>query len=392
MNINSVYTIALREVGLMWRDSRIRSVVFIAPFLYASIFCAVYINHTVYDLPIAVLQQDHSALAQKLVQMLDASSKLVVKEQVTSVEEIKDLMLSGHVDAAVVIPEDFSVRLKRGHDAMIPAFVNAGSMVGANIGAKGINEVVQTFSAGVEMNIRMKGGESLAHAKQAFMPVKLDLRPMFNPAFNYSNFMVPGLLMAILQQVILLGVALTWTGEFERGSLKELMVVTKRPWELFLGKSLPYVVLNFFVAVFYLMVLFPLNDIPMEGSWLIVIPFTFIFILAITSWGMWMSALCKTRLFATQVLMFLAMPSFVLSGFTWPQQAMPWVIRAFGHLLPLTYFVNSFRSIYLAAAPFKYVAGDVLAILGFLIVNCVLSIWAIRRVTSSYGHRSEIHH
>ncbi len=379
-NIRQFMTIARRECGLMWNDSRIRSVVFIAPFLYAAIFCLVYINHTVYDMPIAVLQQDRSEAAYKLVRMLDSSSRLVVAEQATSMEDVRDLMLSGKVDAAVVIPSDFARDLKRGHDTVVPAFVNASSMVGANIGGKAINEVVQTFSAGVEILKRMKAGERLASAKETFMPVKLDLRPMFNPSFNYSNFMVPGLLMAILQQVILLGVALSWTGEFERKTVGEVTKISISPLTVLLGKLAPYVGLNFLVALFYLHVLFPLNDIPMEGNWFITIPFTLIFIVTITTWGMWMSALCKTRLFATQVLMFLAMPSFVLSGFTWPAKAMPIVIQWFGKCLPLTYFVNSFRNIYLAAAPFQYIAADFAMLCGFTVMNLVVAYWAISRI------------
>ena len=204
----SALKVAGREFRLMWKDSRLRSVVFFAPFIYAAIFCAVYFNHTASELPIAVLQQDHSAAAHKLVRMLEASAKLQVTEQATSMEEIKDLMLSGHIDGAIVIPRDFSKRLKRGHDVALPVFINAASMVGANLAAKGFNEVVQSYSAGVEILKKMKTGQNLATARQTFMPVKLDLRPMFNPSFNYSNFMVPGLLMAIIQQVILLGVIL----------------------------------------------------------------------------------------------------------------------------------------------------------------------------------------
>ena len=78
--------------------------------------------------------------------------------------------------------------------------------------------------------------------------------------------------------------------------------------------------------------------------------------------------------------MFLAMPSFVLSGFTWPARAMPAMVRAVGHLLPLTYFVNSFRNIYLAAAPLRYVLTDMLTLGLFTAINLVIAYWAVRRL------------
>jgi ABC-2 type transport system permease protein len=145
-----------------------------------------------------------------------------------------------------------------------------------------------------------------------------------------------------------------------------------------LGKALPYFLINAVVAEFYLRVLFPLNDIPMEGSWLVAIPFTFLFVMTMVTWGMWVSGFCRTRLFATQALMFVAMPSPVLSGFTWPASGMTWFPRFLGQLLPMTYFVTSFRNIYLANAPFEFVAGSVAALLGFLALNIVLALVVIR--------------
>ena len=137
---------------------------------------------------------------------------------------------------------------------------------------------------------------------------------------------------------------------------------------------------DFVVAEFYLRVLFPLNDIPMEGSWLLAIPFTFLFVLTVVSWGLWVSGLCRTRLFATQALMFVAMPSFVLSGFTWPAEGMPWFIRFIGNCLPMTYFVNSFRSVYLGGAPLRYVYTDILILLAFLAVNLLVAKLVIQRL------------
>lgn len=378
--LNRIIQIARRELRLLWTDSRTRSVVFLAPFLYASLFCVVYVNHTLSDLPIAVVQHDDSAAARSLIRMMDASPKLRVAKIAFSPEELKDLIYDQSVDAAIVIPRDFTRRLKQGKDARIAAYVNAASMVAANTAAKAINEVVGTFSAGVEMRTLMKKGESLENAKAKWSPVKLELRTLFNPAFNYSNFMVPGLLIAILQQVILLGLALCWTGEKERGTLKEVLAISRSPVELFLGKALPYLVVNFIVAEFYLRVLFPLNDIPMEGSWLVAVPFTALFVFTIVTWGMWVGCLFKTRLFATQALMFVAMPSFVLSGFTWPMEAMPAVARFLAHLLPMTYFVTSFRSVYLGGAPLRFISQDALILAGFAAANTALAIYMIRRL------------
>jgi ABC-2 type transport system permease protein len=384
-NFDKIKRISIREFRMIWSDSRIRSVVLFAPFIYASLFCVVYIKHSLSELPIAVLQSDFSAPTRALVNMIEASPKLAITHQVQSVAEIEDLMLKGEIDGAITFPHDFSLELKQGHDSTVTAFVNASSMVAANMVGKAFNEVVQTFSAGVELKTLMKKGVRLDEAKEQFMPIKLDLRSMYNPAFNYSNFMIPGLLMSILQQVILLGVALSWTGEKEAKTLKEVIQISDNPVVLMLGKALPYFLINLLVAEFYLRVVFPLNDIPMEGSWFIAISFTMLFIATIVTWGQWMSALCRTRLFATQALMFVAMPSFVLSGFTWPARGMPDFVQWISKLLPLTHFVNSFRGVYLAAAPWRYVRGEFLMLSLFLVVNIFLCIKLISRAVVAEG-------
>lgn len=383
--MNELCAIVRREFYRIWSDSRLRSVILVAPFIYATLFCAVYSQHTLFDIPIAIMQEDFSAPSRILIRMIDANSKLKITKHVRSIEEGKDLMLSGQVEGFIVIPRDFSEKLKKGKDSFVIGFSNATSMVSANMVSTAMNIVVQSFSAGVEIKTLMKKGERLEGAKQRFMPVKLDLRPLFNPGFNYSNFIVPGLLMAILQQVILLGMALSFTAEKEFGTLTELLSMSKSDWKIVVGKALPYLLMNCLVAEIFLRVLFPLNDIPMEGSWILAIPFTFLFVMTIVSWGLWMSAIFKTRLFATQMLMFIAMPSFILSGFTWPHHGMPMVLRGLAHLLPLTYFVNSFRKIYLADVPFRPISGDFLVLGAFCVGNILLSLIAVKRLRKDFS-------
>lgn len=380
--LSEILRIARREVELLWSDSRARSVVLVAPFVYALLFSAVYSSHSLSELPIGVIAEDQSATARQLVRMLEASPRLRIVRSVGSVEELKDYIYDSSLVGAVVIPRDFTSRLKRGHDARVTAYVNAASMVSANTVAKAVNETVMTFSAGVELKTLMKKGERLASAKEKWMPVKLDLRSLFNPSFNYSNFMVPGLLIAILQQVILMGMALCFTGEREKGTLAGLFAISRNPFALVLGKALPYLLLNFVIAEIYLRVLFPLNDIPMEGSWAVAIPFTFLFVFVVVTWGLWMGACFRTRLFATQALMFLAMPSFILSGFTWPPEGMPVFLRAVAQLLPMTHFVRSFRNVYLGGAPFRFVVTDFLILILFATVNFFLGLGIIRRLAT----------
>jgi ABC-2 type transport system permease protein len=201
-----------------------------------------------------------------------------------------------------------------------------------------------------------------------------------------SNFLVPGLLMAILQQAMLLGIPSSWTAEKENQTLNSLFEISRHPWALIFGKALPYVAIYFIIAELFLRVLLPLSNVPTSGQWLMTTPFTFLFIFTVVMWGMWLSGLCKTRLFATQILTLVALPSFVISGFTWPAAAMPAYAQILSKFLPVTYFVNSFQSVYQTDASFSYVAKD-FAILGvFAGLNVYLAYRVVRWMLRPVKH------
>ena len=383
--IRALWLIFKRETTYILGNKQQRMVVLVAPFAYAILMSFVYIRHQVTDMPVAVARLEDSSYARQMVRMLEASPKMTIAYQVNSEQEIHELLLEGKVDAGVVIPRDFSLRIKRGEDAHVGAFVNAGSLVAANTASTALNGVIQTFSTGIEVAKLQKNGMSHEKALVAAMPLKLSLKLMFNPGLNYSNFMVPGLFITILQQIILMGLALSMAGERETGSIGELFGISRRADVLFLGKALPYFIVNFLIAEVYMRVFFPMNEIPMEGSWPLMMSFTALFVGAVVALGIWVSSFCKTRLFATQLLMFIAMPSFVLSGFTWPLSAMPEAVQWLSQLLPMTHFVTSFRNIYLAGADLAQVSSAVIALLGFLAANVFLALWGIRRLVKIHG-------
>jgi ABC-2 type transport system permease protein len=109
-----------------------------------------------------------------------------------------------------------------------------------------------------------------------------------------------------------------------------------------------------------------------------------LFIVTIVFWGMWFSAFCQSRLTATQVLMFVALPSFLLSGFTWPVKAMPDAVQWISQLLPITHFVSAFRNLYLGGATWRYVAPNFAILSVFLTLNLVISFFALRRLAAKY--------
>lgn len=365
--------IVIREFKLILNDSRLRSVVLIAPIIYGILMSAVYWHDTVDEVSIAVVQNDHSQLARNLSRLLDASPKLKVLQNTHHITEAERALMEGSVAGIVVIEEDFSSRIKTGKESRVVAIVDASNLLLANTISNAVLSVTQTISAGVSVEKLKLRGLTHNQALATAMPIRTELRPLFNPQFSYNKFMLPGLLMTVLQQVMLLGLALSWSGERETTSIKSLLSLSSRPWILLSAKAVPYLLIHGLVCGLFIGLFFPASGLNMEGSWLLLIIYTVLFLFAIVTWGMWISIWLPNRLFATQVLMFLAMPSFLLSGYTWPQSAMPEILQKISQLLPLTHFIVGLRRICLGGSDLEMLGTSMIILIAFSLVHISLA-------------------
>jgi ABC-2 type transport system permease protein len=279
-----------------------------------------------------------------------ASPNLKVARRLTNLQEAKHLFVDGTVAGIVLIERDFTDKIKTGKSTRLIVFLDGSNLVLANTVAKPVASIAQTLSVGIGIQKLQRMGLTRDQAMATVLPVRPELRAMYNPSYNYSLFMIPGLLMTILQQVVLLGLALSWSGEREGNTLTNLFSLSRNPFILIGAKAFPYLLIHGLVCALFIGLFFPATGISITGHWFLLLIYTAAFLLSIVTWGAWISAWVSNRLFATQVLMFVAMPSFLLSGYTWPHMAMPDFLQAISQLLPLTHFVGGLRRLCLGAA------------------------------------------
>jgi ABC-2 type transport system permease protein len=376
--LHEILSLARREWRLILSDKKLRSLMLIAPLLNAMIVCGVYAPSYVTELPLAVVQQDRSALSQRMIRWLDQHQKLEVKHNLADAAEAEQLLKQGLIAGYVVFEKDFSQRLKRNEEARVLLFCDATNMVVANSINAAVQGVVQTFSAGLAMNKARKLGAFRDQAQALVVPIRAELRPMGNPSFSYADFMLPGMLLTVLQQVILLALAFSWAGERETQSWAELQTLSQRPWVILLGKNLPHLLLYFIWLLIFFSLVLPLSSVSSEakpGSLLI---FATLFILVMVAWGTWISLMIGDRLGATQALMFLSVPSFILSGYTWPSASLPWALQVFSQILPLTHCAVMFRKIYGMGLDISSFPRELSWLALFIVMHLAAALWAVR--------------
>src|SRR5690606_8950601 len=175
-----------------------------------------------------------------------------------------------------------------------------------------------------------------------YEPFKTTFIKQNNRSTNYMYFLWPGILATVLQQVLLLGLALSFASEFENGTFAELSRQTKSVWEMIAVKVIPYLIMSFGIWILYY--LFTLwFRIPFHENIGTLTLIAGVFVLAVSFIGILVSIMIPNQLKATEVLMVIATPSFILSGFTWPLSQMPVWIQWIAQVIPLTHFLPAFR-------------------------------------------------
>jgi ABC-2 type transport system permease protein len=374
-----LFSIARREWGHILCNKKLRSLMLIAPILNALIVCGVYAPSYVTELPIAVVQHDRSALSQRMIRWLDQHQKIEVKRTLTDVAEAEQLLKQGLIAGYVLFEKDFSQRLKRNEEARVLLFCDATNMVVANTIHAATQGIVQTFIAGIAMNKARKLGAFKGQAQALAAPIRAEVRPIGNPSFSYADFMLPGMLLTVLQQVILLALAFSWAGEREAQSWAELQSLSRRPWVLLCGKNLPHFLLHFVWLLIFFSIVLPLSSVSSEAQLGSLLIFAFLFVLVMIGWGTWVSLMIGDRLGATQALMFLSVPSFILSGYTWPSASLPLPLQLLSQLLPLTHCAVMFRKIYGMGLEISAFPKELSWLAVFIVLHLAAALWAVRR-------------
>lgn len=361
-----------REWRTIFADKTIRNVMLIVPVLYCAMFGWLYSAQRVTDLPLVVVDQDRSALSRELVRALDQDQTFHLTRQLSSEAEAMAEIDAAKAAVAVVIPPDLERDVKLGREAAVLTLVDGSNLMVSNTAVRAANADIKTISAGVTLKKLAARGQWGSVGERTFTGIDYRYRILFNPTFSYFDFMVMGLVGAALQQVLLLGVALGATREKEAGTWRRTLEAT--PFlPLWLGKILPYWLVTMTMTVICLAIAVFGFGLPVHGALWQVVLVSAVFDLAVGALGFLISFAFETQLMATQVAMLIAVPSFMLSGFTWPQMAMPQPLALVSQILPLTYYLHAFREVVSKGHGLGAIAVDFLALIMMTLLSLAVA-------------------
>ena len=365
-------TLLNREFKMFWQNKVLRLLFIGAPLLYGILLGYVYGKGKVTDLPIIVVDEDRSEMSSKAIQMFEDNEVLNIANLLYDQNNLAQIAIEKEATCVVIIPKGFEKMVLTKKYPEVVTIVNASNVLTANYASSALQVCLGTLKVGVQMETLRKQGTPENLIASQYEPFKTTFIKKYNRSTNYMYFLWPGVLAAVLQQVLLLGLALSFAAEFEHGTFKKLVQKCPSMFKLIWVKIIPYMIMSFGLWIlFWLFTLW--FRIPLYDNLFPLTIIAGIFVLVVSFMGILVSILIPSQLKATEILMVIATPSFILSGFTWPLSQMPVWVQGIANVIPLTHFLRAFRILIIEDGSFSQTFG---AISNLLVIGSICAVLA----------------
>ena len=339
-SVTRMLAVLMKEFRHMRRDGVTLRLVVALPLMQLILF-GYAINGDPKHLPTAVVAADASEFSRSFIEGMRNSRYFEIVRQLNSETEGDRLLAQGRVKFLVVIPPDFGRTLMRGEKPVVLVAADATDPSATGNAISSLTQIAQRTLGRDLVGVAAHAG-TFAPA-----PVEIRVQARYNPDGITQYNTVPGLMAVVLSLSCTLLTSIAVTKEREKGTLENLLATPVRPLEFMAGKVLPYVVVGYTQAIICLAFARVLFGVPFEGSFLLLMIMTGVFILASLAVGFTFSTLAQTQMQAMQMSQFFFLPGMLLSGFMFPFEGMPKFAQWIGSLLPMTHFLRIVRGIML---------------------------------------------
>ena len=327
-----------KEFIQLFRDRKIRPILFIAPLIQILIFGYV-VNYDIRDIRLAILDQAQTRESRLIADTFRGNRIFRITHVLNHDREIEPLMIKGEVDLALKMGPDLSDRMRRGKSATIQIIAD-GSM-------SNMASVRVAYAMAVLQNINSLLIRELHPQVIRYGRVDARIRAWYNPNLDSQYFFVPGIVAVIIMVISLLLTSIAIIKEKETGTMEQLIVTPLTPLEFIVGKTIPYTIISLVQMAVVTVFAILWFRIPLEGSITALFLASCLFLLSTLGIGLFISAVSATQQQAVMTTFFFLLPFFMLSGFVFPIANMPEFVQWLTYFNPMRYFLVIIRGIFL---------------------------------------------
>ncbi|MBO4437309.1 MAG: ABC transporter permease [Fibrobacter sp.] len=347
--IRRLWKVAFAEWKLFYTDPAAILLLVVAGVLYAFYYPTPYINQTVSKVPVAVVDLDNTAMSRDLIRMASAAQQIEVKSIYAEMNEAEAAMAREEIFGFMVIPENMEKDIRAKRPVSVNIFTH-GAYVMLH-GAIGTAFSTCALTVGATNKVKQIAlGKKVPSAKAIAMrdPIPISIQTMFNSSGSYSNYVVPSVLVVILQQSLIIGICVLGGSRAHRRFRKKFRdspVENETAEYRYFGRALAYFLHYCSFILFYHCIIYNLFDFPRRGELLPMVVFSIVFLASVINLGMVVSQVFLRRESSMQLFLYLSIPILFLANFSWPSYLMPRWMVSISYILPSTFAVPAWLSI-----------------------------------------------
>lgn len=357
-----------RELKRITGEGASLFLVFFGPLFAFFLITAIFYSSVPRKLPVAVVDQDHTALSRKTTEYINATPIAAVDASLLSLDEARNAMKEGRLDAVVFIPQGTEKNIYKGGHSNIALYLNNANVIKGSLLNSGIQKAIKTISAGIKLQAHLRNGDTEKQAIAQIIPIQLHSEILFNPFASYSYFITLILMPVMLTVFTLFGTLYAIGTELQYGTAARWMEKADHSIVLALiGKLLPYTLLFCIVAAIMNIDLFSFLGLPLKGNVGVLVISELLLILSYQSVGILLITLTQNMRLALSLGSVYTMLALTYSGFTYPGFGMPEIAQVLNRIFPVSYWMNILSGQSLRAEPIAYSYIQMLYMCGFIL-------------------------
>lgn len=340
--VSDTFYIWRKEMVRVVRDQGVLIFFILVPLLYPLLYAFIYTNETVREVPVIAVDESHSALSRDFLRRADAAPDLRISAYAPDMETAKEMMRRQEAYGTILIPDDFSHRLNRGEQATVATYTEMSGL----LYYKAILSVCTDVSLDMNKEIQIKrlGNTTERQDEISTAPLEYEYIPMFNPTNGFASFLIPAVLILIIQQTLLLGVGLINGSARERRTFHRQVIPgnLNGTGRIVAGKSLCYLMIYALMSAWLLFAVPKIFSLPQIAQLWDLMAFMVPYLLACIFFAMTLSIFVFTRESCMPLFVFTSVPLLFISGISWPGFSIPEYWRIISWIFPSTFGVNGF--------------------------------------------------
>lgn len=342
----NIIQIWMTEMNEIIHDKGILIFIIFVPLCYPLLYSYVYTNEVVREVPFAVIDDNNSSSSREFIRKMDATPDAKLVAHCNSVEEARQLLKESKIYGVVHIPKTFTYDIWRGEQTTVGLYCSMSSLLYYKALLLAANNV------SLDMNRDIKVEQHLhpttrEDEKISRMPIEYDYVSLYNPQSGFAAFLIPPVLMLIIQQTLFLGIGMSMGNQREK-CLARMLPKRKwyrRPFDIVTGKAIFYFMLYLLMAIYMYTAVTRWFGLPNLGDYYVFLQFIVPYILACIFMAMVLSVLVYRREDCIMLFVFLSVPLLFMSGISWPSSKIPTIWKYVSWLFPSTFGMNGYLRI-----------------------------------------------